>query len=66
MDYITKKISIIYITARRDFPQIGCPKLHQFDVFLDSVVERATFTTAKESTNEIERKIQEEAEANDV
>ena len=40
MDYITKKISIIYITAREDFPQIGCPNLHQFDVFLDSVARQ--------------------------
>jgi hypothetical protein len=34
------KISIIYITAREDCPMMGRPGVHQFKVFLDSLMEQ--------------------------
>lgn len=34
------KVTLCYITARRDHPMIGRPGVHQFDVFLDSVAKQ--------------------------
>lgn len=34
------KISIVYITAREDCPMMGRPGVHQFQVFLDSLMEQ--------------------------